>query len=89
MSPNDIKVHLVQEDPEGHVENINNICDSSLHFSDKYKAERIRADAGIAIERFGYFLSELYIKDASFCPLQGSKVMYISRTNKYFIRSMY
>ena len=65
------------------------VSDLSLMYADKFKEQRINAATGILTDRFGFYLNEVQIEDAWFCTLRGPGSMYISSSNKYFIRSIY
>ena len=42
----------------------------------------------IAIEKFGFYLSEVKIDDACVCPMQNRTMLYISSHSTYFVKQM-
>ena len=75
--------------PDGESTDPDLVSDDELMYSEKYRNERMEAATGILIDRFGFYMSEIYIDEAWFCNLRGRNTMYIQSSNKFFIRSTY
>ena len=77
------------EAPDGENSQAASASEGELLYSPKYSNERYDAAIVVLMDRFGYYRSEIEIKEVWFCNLRGRNICYISSQKKYFVRSVY